>query len=124
MKHSTVLLVNDEPRVETEMMASAERTGYPCVAVHSKNEALKRLDELDEEVGLVLENLDSRVSGLALLREMKSQHRKVPIVVLVAPGEPNISKLALVFGAESSLRKPIDESSLDELVRHYCDGVN
>ena len=124
MKHSTVVLVNNEPRVETEMAASSERTGRPWVMAHTKAEALQTLDELNGDIGLVVENLTPRVPGLALLQEMKSQHHEIPVVVLTSPGEGNIVKLALVFGADGSMDKPIDESSFDEMVRHYCDGAN
>ena len=124
MKHSTVVLVNNEPPVETEMAASSERTGRPWVTAHTKAEALQTLDELNGNIGLVVENLTPRVTGLALLKEMKSQHHEIPVVVLTSPGEGNIVKLALVFGADSSMDKPHRRIQLRRMVRHYCDGAN
>jgi len=56
------------------------------------------------------------VDGFAILDYIKSNHRRLPVILITALGESTIHEIADKLGANSILDKPFEMSSLIDAV--------
>jgi two-component system, sensor histidine kinase ChiS len=110
-----VLVVEDQPDQALYMRALLKGT-YEVVGAVNAGEALARLEELGERVGLILMDLSlpGGEDGLSLTRRLRADRRwhRVPIVVTTAHAFDNDRARALAAGANAYLAKPIDAGAL------------
>jgi len=120
-----VLVVDDErdiqilfeQRFRKEIRAHEMQFAF----AYSGDEALHYLDEHIQEAVLILSDINMPgMSGLELLREIKTRYVAPPPVVMMitAYGDTENYNQAISAGANDFLTKPLDFSLLKEKLKH------
>ena len=110
----TVLVVDDEPDVETlfrQQFRRDLRAGlFTMDFAQSADSALKRIgDAAAASLILILSDINMPgMSGLELLPRAKAVRPDVPVIMITAYGDAETRRKALEGGAEALLTKPID----------------
>jgi CheY-like chemotaxis protein len=109
----TILLVDDEAKVRMALRRALQHFGYRVVEAVDGDEGLEIIANLGDEIRLVVvDHHMPRLSGAEVLREVRRQSRKLPVILM--------SGLPLAVASDGSvvpdafLKKPFE---LDELVR-------
>lgn len=106
-----VAIVDDEEPIRKALKrllraSGLEAEGYASGAAFLENSAQRRPD------CVVLDLHMPGMSGLQLLRQIKSSGERLSIVVITAHDEPETREQCLAAGAKAYLRKPLDERML------------
>ena len=116
MLNQDVLIVDDEPQMLIAMNETIRREGYSIATAGSGIEALQRLR--DSQFRLVITDLRMpQVTGLDLLREVKSLSPRTQVVLVTAYGTVNNAVEAMKLGAFDYLLKPFSATDLQCIVR-------
>ena len=113
-----ILVVDDEPDVAElfrQQFRRDVRAGrFIMEFALSAPEALERAKTIpDPSLILILSDINMPgMSGLEMLREVRSERPGVPVIMITAYGDPATRRKALEGGAASLLTKPIDFSLL------------
>jgi len=111
-----LLVVDDEPQMLIAINETLRRQGYRVTTAGSGMEALLRLKE--RYFQLVLTDLRMpEVSGLDLLKKVKTLSPQTPVVLLTAYGTIQNAVDAMRQGAFDYLLKPFSSESLEAVVR-------
>src|ERR1700742_546825 len=100
-----ILLVDDEPPIQTLLSFPLERDGYEVVAAADGREALARFSEQIFDL-VVLDLMLPRIDGLEVCRRLRAQGSTVPIIMLTAKSEEIDKVLGLELGADDYITKP------------------
>jgi DNA-binding response OmpR family regulator len=113
---STLLLIDDDIEL-CELLASwLTQEGFQVSACHDGNSARRSLaDQAPDAV--VLDVMLPDGSGLELLKQLRSDHPGLPVLMLSARGEPLDRILGLELGADDYLAKPCDPRELTARLR-------
>ena len=117
LKPARVLVVDDEESLRRVMQVYLQRQGYSTEASPNGEEALRLLETADYQ--LVLTDLRMPgMSGLELLRAIKSQYPEIAVIILTAFGSIENAVEAMQAGAYHYVTKPVQfpELSLVEIV--------
>jgi len=118
-----ILVVDDEPQMLIAINETLRRNGYSITTAGSGMEALCRLKE--KYYTLVLTDMRMpEVSGLDLLRKVKSLSPQTPVVLLTAYGTIKNAVDAMRHGAYDYLLKPFSSEALENVVRRALDSVS
>lgn len=116
-KHWNILVADDEEDLRWSLSKSLQRRGSPyhVTCVSDGNSALAELQERNYD--LVVSDLRMPgVSGLELIREIRSRKPQVPIIVMTAYGSEEVQREAQRHNA-LYIEKPFDIGHLRELIR-------
>ena len=126
-----ILVVDDETDVRSlfeQRFRKEIRNGEMMFAfAYSGEEALMFLNEHLHEAVLILSDINMPgMSGLELLRQIKTRFEQPPPVVMMitAYGDAENYNQAMKLGADDFLTKPIDFSMLKEKLKTVADGKN
>lgn len=113
---STLLLIDDDIEL-CELLASwLTQEGFQVSACHDGKSARRALaDQAPDAV--VLDVMLPDGSGLELLKQLRSDHPGLPVLMLSARGEPLDRILGLELGADDYLAKPCDPRELTARLR-------
>ena len=113
MSSPTVLVVDDDPGIRESVTEVLSAEGYRVLEAPDGEEALVRLDRLEERCVVLLDLAMPRMNGLELLNELSRSGRsdRFPVVVMSANAHPRELEFPQVVAL---LRKPFE---LDELLR-------
>jgi CheY-like chemotaxis protein len=114
----TILLVEDNADIRELVAELLETEGYVVHQAEDGKAALARLEQMDGEPCLVLQDLMMPImSGPELLQVLHESHRlaSLPVVVMSAGGQPEDAAQARSF-----IRKPSDPKTLLSLVKEFC----
>ncbi|MDX1724816.1 MAG: response regulator transcription factor [Pseudomonas sp.] len=113
---STLLLIDDDIEL-CELLASwLTQEGFQVSACHDGNSARRALDDQAPDA-VVLDVMLPDGSGLELLKQLRSDHPGLPVLMLSARGEPLDRILGLELGADDYLAKPCDPRELTARLR-------
>ncbi|MGC4034628.1 MAG: response regulator [Chitinophagaceae bacterium] len=119
-----ILVVDDEMDMQTlfeQRFRREIRTNEMDFAfAHSGEEALGFLKQHNHEAVLILSDINMPgMSGLELLREIKTRYENPPPIVMMitAYGDPENYNQAITLGADDFLTKPIDFTLLKEKLK-------
>lgn len=119
-----VLVVDDELDVRTlfeQRFRKEIRNGEITFAFsHSGEEALRYLNEQEQEAILILSDINMPgMSGLQLLEHIKQKYHKPPPVVMMitAYGDEQNYNQAMKLGADDFLTKPVDFTALKDKLK-------
>jgi len=123
--HRPILLVEDNPMdVDlTRRAFQARKLVNPLVVARDGEEALACLEQWEAgaptPVVILLDIKLPRVSGLEVLRRLKShdRYRTIPVVVLTTSEEHSDVQEAYRIGANSYILKPVDFENFMEVAR-------
>ncbi|GAB1476015.1 response regulator transcription factor [Bacillota bacterium] len=110
MHKATVLLVEDNPRIQLANQDMLSILGYNAVTASSIREAREKIEECPPDI-VVLDIMLPDGSGLDFLVELR-RHLSVPILMLTALGTSEDMVTGLSAGADDYLSKPYDYNVL------------
>jgi EAL domain-containing protein (putative c-di-GMP-specific phosphodiesterase class I) len=110
-----VLVADDEPALLRSVMRLLRSKGYFAQAAGNGHEALSLF--MSEPFDVVITDISMPgCDGIELLRQLHASNPEVPVILIT--GEPAVSTAvkALEYGAFHYLTKPVDLSTLEEVV--------
>ncbi|MCF7204035.1 response regulator transcription factor [Pseudomonas oligotrophica] len=113
----TELLLIDDDQELCELLGSwLAQEGFVTHACHDGQSARQALAEL-QPAAVVLDVMLPDGSGLELLKQLRSDHPGLPVLMLSGRGEPLDRILGLELGADDYLAKPCDPRELTARLR-------
>jgi DNA-binding response OmpR family regulator len=113
---SALLLIDDDIEL-CELLASwLSQEGFQVSACHDGHSARLALANQTPDA-VVLDVMLPDGSGLELLKQLRSDHPELPVLMLSARGEPLDRILGLELGADDYLAKPSDPRELTARLR-------
>ncbi len=107
-----ILVIEDETRIRAFLARGLEAEGYTVDCAGDGNEGLERARGRPFDL-VVLDLLLPGMHGLGVLRELRSTHPDIPVLVLTARSDLPTKLKGFELGASDYLAKPF---SLDELI--------
>jgi signal transduction histidine kinase/ActR/RegA family two-component response regulator len=115
-----ILVVDDDPDIRQLLSDRLGTAGYHVQVTADGREALVALQETTFD-GVILDIGLPDITGLAILREIRDRHPRVPVVMITAAQARERAALAMEAGAQACLRKPFDAVQLQQVVER-CVG--
>jgi DNA-binding NtrC family response regulator len=117
-----ILVVDDEPQMLIAINETLRRKGYSITTAGSAREAMCRLKE--RHYHLVITDMRMpEMTGLDLLKKIKSSTPQTPVVLLTAYGTIQNAVDAMRQGAFDYLLKPFSSEPLEAVVRRALDNM-
>ncbi|QVL20504.1 response regulator transcription factor [Pseudomonas qingdaonensis] len=113
---SELLLIDDDQELCELLSSWLTQEGFQVRACHDGQSARKSLAE-HAPAAVVLDVMLPDGSGLELLKQLRSDHAELPVLMLSARGEPLDRILGLELGADDYLAKPCDPRELTARLR-------
>ena len=102
---ATCLIVDDEPRLRQVLLHLMKADGFHCLDAGNGVEALELLGR--EQVTLLMTDMQMpRMSGIELLREVRSRYPDVAVVMITGDSDVETAVGALSMGAMDYIIKP------------------
>ena len=113
-----VLIVEDDPNLREAVCDTLELAGQATVSAPGGEEALRLLEI--QAVSLVVSDVRMMpMDGIALLKEIRSRHAHLPVVLMTAYADVDRAVEAMRAGACDFLLKPFEPQALLEHVARY-----
>ncbi|MFJ4346650.1 response regulator transcription factor [Pseudomonas sp. NPDC089401] len=113
---SELLLIDDDQELCELLGSWLTQEGFVVRACHDGQSARQALAE-QAPAAVVLDVMLPDGSGLELLKQLRSEHAELPVLMLSARGEPLDRILGLELGADDYLAKPCDPRELTARLR-------
>ncbi len=120
MEQWTILLVDDEKEFVSTLAERLRIRGIHAVEANSGEEALRLLDAEPPQL-VVLDVKMPGMSGLEVLKRIKSSHPHIPVVLLTGIGTEQEGTEGLTLGASDFLMKPLQ---IDELIKRIRSAID
>ena len=118
MKALPILIVEDDADLREALCDTVELAGYQAIGAGDGHAALKILHQ--QPIGLVVSDVQMQpMDGHTLLREIKSAHPYVPVLLMTAYGMIDKAVEAMRAGACHYLTKPFEPDRLLAEVARY-----
>ena len=111
-----ILLVDDDKSLLRVLAAILNRQGYSVDAVESGKEALKNIETTRYHLALLDVRLQD-MNGLDLRKMIKARAKGTPVITFTGLPSDADEALALSYGAEAYLEKPIKPEILLDVIR-------
>ena len=111
-----LLLAEDEKSLSHALVTILEKSHYSVDAVYDGQEALEYL-ESEAYDGLILDIIMPKVDGITVLKTIRKQGNKIPVLILSAKSEIEDKVDGLDAGANDYLAKPFDARELLARIR-------
>lgn len=111
-----LLLAEDEVALSKALRAILERNNYSVDTVFDGEEALAYL-ESDNYDGVILDIMMPKKDGIEVLREIRAQGKRIPVLLLTAKSEVDDKVKGLDAGANDYLTKPFNSRELMARIR-------
>ena len=110
---ATILVVEDEPAIQTLVAACLQNAGHQVVRADTAEDAIRRVNEILLDV-VLLDWMLPGMSGIQLARRLRGDERThdLPIIMLTARGEEHDKIAGLDAGADDYLTKPFNPREL------------
>lgn len=113
---SKILIVDDEDDLTFLLQESLKRLGYDADTCSSVKQAKNLLEKNKYDLVLTDLNMGSE-HGLELVSHIVAKYNSIPVIVMTAYGNDDISVLALKIGAYDFIKKPIDNDMLHTSIK-------
>jgi len=113
---SELLLIDDDQELCELLGSWLSQEGFVVRACHDGQSARQALAE-QAPAAVVLDVMLPDGSGLELLKQLRTDHTDLPVLMLSARGEPLDRILGLELGADDYLAKPCDPRELTARLR-------
>lgn len=115
MTKSKILIVDDDPSLRRVLEVQLQQEGYAAASAGSAQQALSMLQL--QAYDLAIADLKMpEFSGIALLREIRSQYPETVMIILTAFGTVETAVEAMKAGAYDYLTKPVHPEELSLVV--------
>jgi two-component system, OmpR family, response regulator len=106
-----ILVVDDEINIVKLIKTILEKEGYEVVTALDGERALDIY--YDGHVDMIIcDEMMPRVSGNEMIREIRSENKNIPIIMVTAKGSIEDKSLSFELGVDDYLVKPIDTKEL------------
>ncbi|VXC62261.1 DNA-binding response regulator in two-component regulatory system with CpxA [Pseudomonas sp. 8Z] len=113
---SQLLLIDDDQELCELLSSWLAQEGFQITACHDTASARRALSTQAPDA-VVLDVMLPDGNGLELLKQLRSEHAELPVLMLSARGEPLDRILGLELGADDYLAKPCDPRELTARLR-------
>lgn len=110
----TILLVEDEPSMRKVVSDDLILEGYKVHTASNGEEGLKMALDLKPDL-ILLDVMLPKISGIDVLRQLKSKAIEIPVIMLTAKGQESDKVLGFGLGVDDYVPKPF--SILELLAR-------
>ncbi len=111
-----LLLAEDEVALSKALTAILERNNYSVDTVYDGQSALEYL-EMGQYDGAILDIMMPKMDGITVLKKIRDQGNRVPVLMLTAKSEIDDKVLGLDTGANDYLTKPFNTRELLARIR-------
>ncbi len=112
-----ILVVEDEKTLAEALEEILKLNKYSVDVVYDGEEALEYLREVQYD-GIVLDIMMPKVDGIQVLKTMRAQGNRTPVIMLTAKSEVDDKVLGLDSGADDYLTKPFAAKELLARIRN------
>lgn len=114
-----ILVVDDEPYIQTELVEFLENMGFQAQGVNNGLEAIRVFEK--EPIDLLITDLKMPgISGIELIRLIRDKHPDIPIVCVTGFSSPANMNEAIDAGATDAICKPINPDKLKKILARLC----
>lgn len=118
MASSKILVVEDDAGLREALVDTLMLAGYTCIEADSGERALLELKS--HQIDIVVSDVQmSGMSGLSLLKSIKAQDAKIPVLLMTAYGTIDDAVQAMKDGACNYMAKPFAPEVLLNMVSQY-----
>jgi len=118
MSQSKILVVEDDAGLREALVDTILLAGYHCVEADSGESALLLLK--NQQVDLIVSDVQmGGMSGLSLLKSIKSNNPKMPVLIMTAYGTIDDAVQAIKDGACNYMAKPFAPEVLVNMINQY-----
>lgn len=115
-----ILIVDDDSSILTSLNLLFKQSGFKTKTAKNPSEAIQILNS--ETVDLVLQDMNfSRNStgeeGISLLKEIKTKHENVPVILMTAWGSISLAVEGMKLGASDFITKPWSNEQILQSVK-------
>jgi two-component system alkaline phosphatase synthesis response regulator PhoP len=113
-----LLIIDNEPHICESLKDRLEAMGYSVLVAHDGRTglALMALEAKHSPIGGVLLDVEMPImDGIEVLRELRSQHEKVPVLMMSAGADHSVLRRAVRMGARTYVLKPFDGTQFRQL---------
>ena len=111
-----ILVAEDEPSMLMAIEAKLRNEGFEVKGVSDGQEALKALEESWPDL-IITDILMPYTSGLELIGIVRTNPKKIPIIVLSGLGQEDTVMEAFQLGADDFITKPFNPTELSVRVK-------
>jgi DNA-binding response OmpR family regulator len=119
MKNLKILLVDDEEEFVTTLAERLELRGLQARAALN-GEAALQIIEADTPQIVILDVMMPGIGGFEVLRRIKAQHPKLPVILLTGRGSEKEGVKGMQLGAFDYLMKPLN---IEELIKKMQEAI-
>jgi DNA-binding NtrC family response regulator len=123
MSKPLILVADDHADVRQALSLLLRDCGYDVATAASPAEALSALRQSPADLVLLDLNYQrdttSGLEGLELLKQVRAQHRELPVVILTGWATVSLAVEAMRLGAQDFLEKPWENARVRSLVAHH-----
>lgn len=105
MANEKILVVDDEPKITEVLKAYLKRESYVVISAHDGTKAL-HLARSEEPALIILDLMLPDLSGEEVLRRLRSEGSRVPVIMLTAKTALEEKVYGLAIGADDYIVKP------------------
>src|SRR3989304_4683741 len=115
MRPGKILVVDDDPEVRMATRDFLSSKGYEVVLAEGGREALRLLDASPPDVVLLDVALPD-LAGMETLKRIVATHPTMPVIMVTANADIEITSKVLQLGAADYVPKPFDLDYLDQAI--------
>jgi len=113
-----ILVAEDEPIMLKTIELRLKKDGHTVITTDNGRDALEKIEQ--EDLDLVITDIMMPYSsGLEIVGKVKSEERKIPVIVLSAMGQENVVVEAFNLGADDYITKPFSPNELSMRVKRF-----
>ena len=113
MGDATILVVDDESRMRKLIKDFLIQKNYNILEAEDGERALKVYEENKEKIDLILlDVMMPKLDGLSVLRNIRQENKKLPIVLLTARAEEQDELFGFELGVDEYITKPFSPKIL------------
>lgn len=118
-----ILICDDHPAIRkgVRLILEAELTGYEFGEAASANEALKKINDQKWDLLILDVDMPGR-NGFEVLKQLKDDNIKLPVLVFSMHPEEQIALRAIKLGAYGYLSKDAADEELLKAIHHIMNG--
>lgn len=118
-----LLLAEDEKSLSKAIITILQKNNYSADAVYDGKEALDYLASGNYD-GVILDIMMPKLDGISVLKKLREQGNKIPVLMLTAKSEVDDKVLGLDSGANDYLTKPFNTKELLARIRAMTRNLN
>lgn len=111
----TILIVDDEPLIQTLLKKILTREGYNILLAQNGQEAIEIVGA--KKVDIVLSDMDMPgMNGMELLKNIKKDRPEIGVVMMTGAGDLYTVKDAIILGADEYITKPFENYEISRII--------